>query len=78
MAGVSDDWCSCLRWEGEGTESGFRVVGCIDNNHSRESNLVIFVIDGGITLKPVFLPELQFSLFSFTLFVCNRMTFSQT
>lgn len=45
---------------------------------AKRANLVIFVIDGGITLKPVFLPELQFSLFSFALFVCNRMTFSQT
>lgn len=27
--GVSDVWYSCLRWEGHGSESEFRVVGSL-------------------------------------------------
>lgn len=36
------------------------------------ANLVVFVTDGGRTLKLVFLPN----LFAFMLFVFNRMMFS--
>lgn len=43
---------------------------------AERANLVVFVIDGGRTLKPVLLPKLKFLLFSFTLLVFSRVTFS--
>lgn len=60
--------------EGEGIES--ELLGSLLVTVDERADLVVFVIDGGRTLKPVFLPKLKFSLFSFMLVVFNRVTFS--
>lgn len=52
------------------------MLGSLVITAAERASLVVFVIDRGRTLKPVFLPKLKFSLFSFMLFAFNRITFS--
>jgi len=42
---------------------GSELLGSLVITIAERANLAVFVIDGGRTLKPVFLPGLQFSSF---------------